>query len=326
MVAIFREKSAVSVFWLILLSIVIHGHFVVAPPQVVVNNNDALMKELLSPLSTLPGLALALLYHAIVIVQALRISAVLNNLRMFPKVYFIPALCYLLLTSLFPAWNNITPELLINFIIIWLFALLARLYSSSQSKPLIFNIGLLVGALGFVYSPSLFLLPVCFIALTLLRAFRFNEWMILLLGILTPAYLLASVLFLNDKLPSFLQALPHFQPHKIILQKQTSLLIAIAAAGLLVIWGIAAWQSNTGRMIIQTRRCWSVLFVMFLFSIPLLFLLKGEDTTVLLLGMIPAAALSSNAFVYAKNEWLQTIVFWLLIAVVIFNNWFWLKT
>ncbi len=326
MIAIFREKSAVSVFWLIALSIVIHGHFIVAPPQIVVSSNDALMNKLLSPLYTLPALGLFLLYHAIVIVQALRISAVLNHLRMFPKVYFIPALCYLLLTSLYPAWNNITPALLANFIIIWLFALLARLYSSPQSKPLIFNIGLLIGTIGYVYSPSLFLLPVCFIAVTLLRAFRFNEWMILLLGILTPAYLLASVLFLNDNLPAFTKALPHFQLHKIMMQKQTSLLIAIAAGGLLIVWGIAAWQSNTGKMIIQIRRCWSVLFVMFLFSIPLLFGLKGEDTTVLLLSMMPAAALSSNAFVYSKNEWLQTIVFWLLIAVVIFNNWFWLKT
>ena len=326
MIAIFREKSAVSVFWLIAISIVIHGHFIVAPPQIVVSSNDALMNKLLSPLYTLPALGLFLLYHAIVVVQALRISAVLNNLRMFPKVYFIPALCYLLLTSLYPVWNNITPALLTNFIIIWLFALLARLYSSPQSKPLIFNIGLLIGTIGYVYSPSLFLLPVCFIAVTLLRAFRFNEWMILLLGILTPAYLLASVLFLNDNLPAFTKALPHFHLHLINIQKQTPLLIAIAAGGLLIVWGIAAWQSNTGKMIIQIRRCWSVLFVMFLFSIPLLFGLKGEDTTVLLLSMMPAAALSSNAFVYSKNEWLQTIVFWLLIAVVIFNNWFWLKT
>ena len=326
MVAIFREKSAVSVFWLILLSIIIHGHFIVSPPQAVVNNNDVWMKQFLLPITTLPALGLALLYHAIVIVQALRISAVLNNLRMFPKVYFIPALCYLLLTSLYPAWNNVTPSLLINFIIIWLFALLARLYSSPQSKPLIFNIGLLVGTIGFVYSPSLFLLPLCFIALTLLRAFRFNEWMILLLGILTPAYLLASFLFLNDNLTGFTKTLPHFHIHTINLQKHTPYLIAIAAGGLLIVWGIAAWQSNTGKMIIQIRRCWSVLFLMFLFSIPLLFLLKGEDTTILLLGMMPAAALSSNAFVYSKNEWLQTIVFWLLIVVVIFNNWFWLKT
>ncbi len=326
MVAIFRDKSAVSVFWLIALSIVIHGHFIVAPPQLVVNSNDVLMKEFLSPLSTLPALGLFLFYHAIVIVQALRISAVLNNLRMFPKVYFIPALCYLLLTSLYPAWNNITPELLINFIIIWLFSLLARLYSSPQSKPLIFNIGLLVGTTGLIYSPSLFLLPLCFIALTLLRAFRFNEWMILLLGILTPPYLLASFLFLNNHLAAFTKALPHFHLHAINLQKQTPLLIAIAASALLIVWGIAVWQSNTGKMIIQTRRCWSVLFIMFVLSIPLLFVLKGEDTNVLLLGMIPAAALSSNSFVYSKNEWLQTIVFWLLIVVIIFNNWFWLKT
>ncbi len=326
MVSIFREKSAVSVFWLIALSVVIHSHFIIAPPQVVVNDNDVWMKALLSPLSALPSVALLLLYHAIVIVQALRIGAVLNNLRMFPKLYFIPALCYLLLTSLYPVWNNITPALLINFIIIWLFFLLAKLYNSAQSKPLIYNVGFLAGSIAFFYSPALFLVPVCFVALALLRAFRFNEWIILLLGIFTPAYLIAAILFLNDNSDVFIKALPHFQWHFIMVQKQTSLLITIAAGGLLIVSGIVAWQSNIGRMLIQTRRCWSLLFIMFLLGIPLLFCLKGEDTVVLLLSMVPAAALGSNVFIYSKNELLQTILFWLLITVVIFNNWFWLKT
>lgn len=326
MVSIFREKSSVSVFWLIALSIVIHSHFIIAPPQVILSNHDGCLQGLLSPLTGLPSVVLVLLYHAIVIIQALRLSVVLNNLRMFPKQYFIPALCYLLLTALYPLWNNLTPSLLINFFVIWLFSLTAKLYSAPRPKPLIYNIGLLVGFISLLYPPALFFIVTSFFALLLLRAFRLNEWMILLLGIVTPVYLFAAVLFLNDNLNRFLALLPHFHWHLLPIQNQSPLVITFIAGALLIVSGIFAWQANVGKMVIQTRRCWSVIFFMFLFSIPLLFGISGEDMPALLLGMVPAAALSSNTFVYAKNNLIQTILFWLVVLAVIFNNWFWLKT
>ncbi len=323
MISVFREKSSFSVFWLLLLSVVLHSHFFIFPPHVVVPDADSWMKELLTPLSSLPSVFLVLLYHAIIIVQSLRLSAVLNNLRMFPRLYFIPALSYLLLTALLPEWSNITPALLFNFVIIWLFALLARLYSSPRSRPMIYNAGFLTGVCVIVYPPCLFLIPTAFIALALLRAFRFNEWIILLFGILTPPYLLASLLFLNDSLASFLSILPQFAPH-LLTGNQIPLLITTIAGGSLLVAGIFSWQANTGRMIIHTRRCWSVLFLMFLLSIPLLFVLKGETVSMLMLGMIPAAALASNTFVYSKNELLQNILFWVFVVVIMFNNWYWL--
>ena len=326
MVLFFREKSSVSVFWLIALSIVIHSHFIIAPPQVLVTDNDNWLSSLLSPLAGLPSVFLILLYHAIVIIQALRLSTVLNNLRMFPKLFFVPALCYLLITALYPLWNHITPALLINFFVIWLFSLMAKMYSSPQIKPLIYNIGFLTGFVALLYSPAIFLILAAFFALGLLRAFRLNEWMILLLGILTPAYLLAAILFLNDNLAHFLTFLPHFHWHLLNIKEQEPLLIACGAGLLLVVAGIFSWQANIGRMIIQTRRCWSLLFYMFLLSIPLLFGLDGEDMSALLLGTIPAAALASNTFVYSKNNLIQSILFWLIVIVIIFNNWFWLKT
>lgn len=326
MVSIFREKSAISVFWLLAISIIIHGHFIVAPPQVIANDNDVWTKALLQPLATLPSVVIILLYHLIIIVQALRLSVVLNNLRLFPKLYFIPALCYLFLTALYPPWNNITPALLINFFVLWLFVLLAKLYSPAPSKPLIYNVGFLTGFIALLYPPALFLLPASFFAMALLRAFRLHEWMILLLGILTPAYLLATFFFLADQLPSFTGVLPRFHWHFIALGNSYPLLIACAAGGLLIVSGIIAWQANIGRMIIQTRRCWSLLLWLFLLSIPLLFGLQGEDTSAWLLGVLPAAALGSNLFVYSKNELLQNVLFWLLVAVIIFNNWYWLKT
>src|SRR5690349_24518520 len=105
----------------------------------------------MKPFAALPDFALILLYQAIIIVQALRFNTVLNNLKMFPKQYFITALCYILLAALYPAWGNITPALLANFLIIWVFSLLSRLYSTNNAKPMIYNIGFITSVISILY-------------------------------------------------------------------------------------------------------------------------------------------------------------------------------
>ncbi len=326
MVFIFREKSTVSVFWLVTLSVVAHGHFLVHPPAVVVSGKEAFFFGFLKPFAALPGFALILLYHAIIIVQALRFNTVLNHLRMFPKQYFVTALCYILLSSLYPAWGNITPALLVNFLIIWLFSLLSTLYNTNNAKPLIYNIGIIASVISLLYFPAVFLLIVAFFAVGSLRAFRTNEWMVLLLGIITPPYFIVCILFLTGHLNVISQYLPYIQPHGFGLKENIPILIAAVAALVMVTAGFFAWNANSGKAIVQIRRSWGIMLMMFLLSIPLLFLIKDGHFGYLVLGLIPAAAIASNTFVYSKSELYQSVLFWALIGVIIYNNWFWLKT
>ena len=326
MVSIFRAKSSVSVFWLILLSIVAHGYFLVRPPEVVVTGKESFFFGFLTAFATLPGIALILLYHAIIIVQALRFNAVLNNLRMFPKQYFITALCYILLSSLYPAWGNITPALLVNFLVIWLFSLLSTLYSTNNAKPIIYNIGFITSVIAILYFPAFFMVIVAFIAVGSFRAFRVNEWMVLLMGVCTPPYFIVALLFLTDHLSIIHTYLPRIQPHGFALKQNIPMIITAVTILYVVIDGFLMWSANSGKAVIQVSRSWGILLMMFLLSIPLIFLLKEGNFGYLMLGVLPAAAIASNTFIFSKSNLYGTILFWLLIVVIIYNNWFWLKT
>lgn len=326
MVSIFRGKSTVSVFWLIILSIATHGHFLVHPPAVIVGGKEAVFFSFMKPLAALPDFVRILLYHALIIVQALRFNTVLNNLRMFPRQYFITALCYILLSSLYLAWGNITPALLTNFLVIWLFSLFSKLYNTNNAKPAIYNIGFFVSIVSILYLPAVFLVLVAFFAVGSLRAFRLNEWVVLLLGVCTPPYFIIALLFLTDHLALINNYLPGWQPHGFVLKEQIPIIIAAAAGLFVIIDGFFMWNANSGKAVVQIRRSWSVLLLMFLLSIPLLFLIKGGNFGYLVLGLLPAAAIASNTFIYSKSNLYQTLVFWILIAVIIYNNWFWLKT
>lgn len=326
MVSIFRDKSPVNVFWLIGLSILLHAHFFVSPPQVLATTDDGFISGLLIKyIAPLPAFAIAALYHITVIMQALRLNYILNDIKMFQRPAFTTAMAYVLFTALLPEWNHLSAALVTNNFIIWLIYLIARLYNSPHPKSLIYNIGFIAGLAVAGYYPSLPIIIVAYFALAVLRPFRANEWFILLMGIITPFYFLAAWLFMGDQIVLMRRYIPVWQPHIIHLKNLKGSIIAFASLGVSIITGILIWQSNNGRMLIQARRTWGVLLVMLFLFIPILFIIKGLYLESLLLAFVPAAAFAANFFLYPRGVVIPAILFWLYVGLIVYNNWFVLK-
>ncbi len=322
MVSFFKEKSTASVFGLIIVSASARAFFWVHPPQLALSPDDGFIYYLLSPVLILPALFIPFIYHLIVLVQALRLNYALNQVRMYPKTASTAALAYILLTAILPSWNNITAALLVNTIIIWLLYKLTKLYNTQQPKTLLFNIGAITGSMVLLYFPTVPFILVVFFALGIFRPFTLNEWLVLLIGLLTPFYFLAGWLFLTNNLALALQELQIFEPHIITISNLPVTAITFAIAGLTAAAGVFMWQSNSGRMVIQVRKSWSVFFLAMLLLIPVVFLVKQNWQNVIMLTTVPAAAFVSNIFLYPKKNLIPAIVFWALIAIVIYNNWF----
>ncbi len=319
MVSFFKEKSATAVFGLIFLSIALHAFFLHTPPAVIASPNDGLLNYFLYPLATLPAAAITLIYYVLVLVQALRINYVLNDTRMHQKPAFTAGLAYILLTSLLPEWNNITPALVANSLIIWLVYRMVKLYNTPNPKTLVYNIGLITGGAVLLYYPAMFIIPVIFFALGTARAFRINEWFVLLLGVITPVYFWCGYLFLTDQLAAITGLAALFRPHAISPVNVKLTALAFSTAGVLLIAGIAGWRANNNRMAIQVRKMWSVLFIMLLMFLPAVFIIKDAWPNALLLACVPGAAFVSNAFLYPKRL-VSAILFWFIIAVIVYIN------
>lgn len=325
MVSFFKDKSPTAIIGLIVVSIGTRAIFWNQPPTVITTPNDGIIYYILSKFSVLPGVAIAFFYHFIVLVQALRLNYALNDIRMLPKAAFTTALAYVLLTALVPSWNNLTSALVTNSMIIWLIYRLIRLYNTPNPKTVVYNIGLITGATILLYYPALPLVIVAFFALATLRPFRANEWIILLIGIITPLYFLAGWLYLNDKIEILLNQLRIFQLQIIRPANMLMTITTFAFAGIAIIAGIITWQSNSGRMAIQARKSWGFLFVMLLFLIPVIYFMKDAYPNALLLVAVPGAAFVSNTFLYPKRNFGPALLFWLFIALLIYNNWYLIK-
>lgn len=325
MVSFFKDKSPAAVFGLVIVSIGVRAFFWKQSPSIVVSSNDGLIYYLLQNFSALSGNLVAVIYHMLIVIQALRLNYALNDARMFSKPAYTTALAYILLTALLPSWNNITAALVINSMMIWLIYRMIRLYNTQKPKTLVYNIGLITGCTVLLYFPSLPLALVAFFAVAFLRPFRFNEWIILLIGIITPFYFLAGWLFLNDRFYLFTDALKIF--HLTIIRPANLLvtIVTFAFAGLVTIIGIFMWQSNNGKMVIHARKVWSILFIMLILLLSTVYYMRDAWPNALLLATVPAATFVSNVFFYPKRNIGPALLFWLFVALIVYVNWFVIK-
>jgi hypothetical protein len=320
-VSFFKEKSTSAVFGLVIVSTVIRAFFWQHPAIIDIHTSDGLMYYVLQPLQSLPAGVVPFVYNIIIIIQALRLNYALNDVRMFNRQSFTSALAYVVLTALLPAWNNITAALLINSMIIWLLYRLIKLYTTQQPKTLLFNIGLITGSTVLLYFPSCVLVLVVIFAVAIFRPFRLNEWLIVIFGVLTPLYFLAAGLFLSNNLHLLVQQSAIFTLNIIRPANLAGTIATFSISGFIIAAGVYLWQKNSNRMIIQVRKNWSVLFILFLLLSVQVFFIQNAWPNALMLATVPAAAFVGNTFIAPKRNLWSALIFWLLVLLVVYNNW-----
>lgn len=322
MVFLFRDKSIVNLFFLALLCIVVHLHLLMGAPVVVFHEGDGLFSLLLKKYVTnFAGTGLFLLYIGIVLLQAVRLNMVLSEMRMYQHTMYTTAMAYVLLSGILPQWCAITPALIANFLLIWIFIKLTRLFNNAAPKSLLFNTGLIIGLSVLCYHPTAILIGVVLFALMVVRPFRLAEWVVLLMGILLPYYFLFALLFLTDKMPQFSAYLPHLRLNLPLGEWSVALVVRLAVLLVMIVSGLVFWQTTHRRMVIQIRKNWGIMMVMLfvLLPIPFVFFQAGIESA--FMTLVPLAAFASNAFSTPRRLLFPNILFWLAIGVLAYNNW-----
>ncbi len=326
MVFLFRDKSIINIFFLVILSIAVHAHFFINAPLVVYNNNDGVLSTLLhNYLPGQPQTVLFLLYHIIVLIQAIRLNMVLNDLRMFQQNNYTTAMAYVLLTGILTQWCSISAPLVANFLLIWIFIKLSRLYNHPSPKTLLFNTGLIVGLSVLCYHPTAILILVVLFALAVVRPFSLAEWLVLLMGVLVPYYFLFSWLFISDQTHSFSSFLPSLQINLPVTKLTSQLIVGLSVLAIMLLTGLYYWQLSSKRMIIQIRKNWGVMAVMLFILLPIPFIFFHAGLESGLMALVPLGAFAGNVFSYPRKLILPNILFWLSVLVIVYNNWSFIK-
>jgi len=247
---------------------------------------------------------------------------VLAAQKMMPRGTLIVALSIIIFLSLFPGTHHLTAAVLMLPLLVLLFQQITRLYNLPKAKTVIINIGLIAGGGYLLYHPFLWFLPCCFLGLAGLRAFKANEWLLMLVSMLVPLYFVLGYEFLTNQWQPFFH-LPTWQGHHHRPLGTTLWYACVATALLWLLAGVLVWQSQTRRMLIQSRKNWYQLLTLGLFCLPALWVPIGSMHETLTLLAFPAGAFAANAFIQKERSLPSVLLFWLLMIVATAAIWGW---
>ncbi len=324
MIGIFRQKNPANTLILFFYALALKFSSLLYPLPPLRQAEDSylynLLLDFLRPLN-IPDLIYSVLAFFLLLIQASLFNRIINTQRMFARPNFLPAMSYILLSSLFAEWNQFSAPLLINTLLIWIFYRITNLYNSSSPNVGVFNIGLMLGITMLFFKPAaIFILLIPF-ALFIMRPFRVREWLIGFLGVTTPFYFLAVILFLSD---DFLwsRVLPDINFDMPPIPNSLFITASIALLVIPFIMGGYYVQDNLNKMLIQIRKSWSIL-LNFLILCVLLILVSGGDKYVnWICCLVPLSAFHAAAYYYAEKSRFAVILHWIIFAYAIFLNYF----
>lgn len=319
MVGIFKANNPLNTFILFIYGLLLKLAWFIHPQIPVAQKTDGfLFREILIKLQPV-GAAMPIIYPIIIYLllftQAATFNKLINDQKLLQRNNYLPAMSYLLITSLFSEWNQLSAPLVINTLLIWVWARINNLYINKNPKGTIFNIGIMIGISTFFYFPSLAFALLIVFALIVARPFILAEWVIAILGIVTPYYFLFAWLFLSDKLNNY--KLPHFEISYPSFHKNYWEAVAICLVILAFLIGLYYVQANFRRQLVQVRKRWNLILLYLIVTAFVPFINATHTFEYWILTVLPLSAYIGSAFLYPSKRWIPFLLHLMMVLLVI---------
>lgn len=319
----FRANNPFNTFMLLVYGLLLKLAWFIHPQIPVIQKSDEflynkILASLKPALDQYPAIYSSIAY-LLLYTQAISFNALINNRRLMQKPNYLAGMSYLLITSFFAEWNILSAPMVINTLILWVWAKLSSLNSSQHAKATLYNIGMVTGIATFFYFPALAFALLIIFALLITRPPKVAEWLISLLGIATPWYLLFSYLFLTNRLYGF--QVPGIQVKNYPFMQQAPALIT----GMVIIMATAVGgglfiQLNMRRQVVQVRKSWALMLLYLIVALFIPFINGVRNFQYWILAAVPLSSFIACFFFYSKRKWLAAIVQWLMVGFAIYMS------
>ena len=320
MIGIFKQKTPANIFLLLVFAVLLKLPMFLSPHVTAGRKEDGILfkaiLDLIQPIAKTNPIVHPVLAFSLLFIQAIMLTRFMNNQRMMSRSGYFPGMAYLLITSLFPEWNFFSAPLIVNTILLFVLMALFKIYNQSNAKASIFNIGLALGIISFLFFPALTFLVWTLFALAIMRPFRLNEWLLCILGVTTPFYFYAIYLFISGQWdwaalwPHFSVSMPLVKQSVWLAGSAFLMIVPFLTGGYLV-------QNGLRRMLIQVRKGWSLLLLYLVGAIFIPFVNSSDTFENWVMAAIPFAAFHACTYLYSTFRIFPILIFWLSVAFIL---------
>jgi hypothetical protein len=324
-IGIFKQKASTNALILFIYALFLKFPLFLHPFLPVLHAEDNyLYRFILTGLNSLFGHRAepyAVLSFTIIFTQATLLNSICNYHKMLPRANYLPAMCYILITSLLPDWGHFSAPLLINSVMIWCWYRMVALYNTPAPVIAIFNIGIFLGFATLLYVPAMIFLILLFFALLIMRPFRIQEWFVGFIGFTSPYYFLTLFLYFTHQL-NWRNLVPHISFTFPAIPESIWIIAAISLLVIPFIIGGFYVQNNLNKMLIHVRKSWSLLLAFLVAAVIVIIINKAGTYENWIVTVMPFAVFHSAAYFYPANKVLVNVLHWVSFSVAIIMNYF----
>lgn len=260
--------------------------------------------------------------------QALVVNQIVNELKLYPRNNYVPALLYILCSYLLLPYLPPGPEMLANTFVMLVIGGLFRMYGSGQSFAEIFDVGFMIALASLFYLPALSLVILLYIALGISRAFNWREWLVGSFGVFTPYFLLGTYYYFFDRLQPFLaEQFGSFLQYPGFYMS-FDLSAQIIGGYILLLLGLAAWylQATYLKSQIQIRKVlvllvWALIVLFFSFALN-----QADSIRHFAIISVPLSVILSYYLLNFKKRRIAEFIYLLLVLLVLIFQYYPLTT
>jgi len=322
-IGIFKQKNPGNAFLLLIYGLVLKFPIFLHPESYAASDGNSYIFQLiirfLQPVTDKAPIVFPILTFMLLFVQATLLNRISNTLRLFPKLNYLVGMSYLLITSLMHEWNLFSAPLLVNFLLIWGWYRMANLYNNNNPKTAIFNISVLLGLMPLIYSPAVIFLVLMIFVLLITRPFYLSEWLVAIIGFTTPYYFLFVALYLSNGW-DWSRVIPVISFHLPRLSANLWVTGGIIFMVLPFLIGAYYAQTNLSKMLIQTRKSWSLLLVLLMVSVIIILVNPGANYLHWLPVIVPLCVFHAAAYYYPGGRWFPLLLHWMVFVFAIALN------
>jgi Family of unknown function (DUF6427) len=254
--------------------------------------------------------------------QALHFNKIMIEHEVLYKPSNLPSLIYVVVASMVPVFIGFHPVIFVNSILLFTVDKIFKLYKNPAPLAIDFDISFLIALASLFYLPCILLTFFFFISLIIVRPFSWRDWLVSLMGLLTPWFLLFTIFYLGDRTSILAESFSIVKLKTVIsvyAGTARPVLFTLIAVALLLLLSLLKLRGNYYKNVIRTRNYQLVVFFMLMFTILITVIPYEKALFRFALVAIPASVFISYYFLAAKRAWYYESLFVLLVVIWGYN-------
>ena len=240
---------------------------------------------------------------------------------------FLPAAIYLLFSGLFPQYQVLNPVLPASVFLILAIRRIVDSYRKPGTAYNFFDASLLIGVGSLFYANLVWFGVLAFIGIAILRTWNIKEFVISLIGLITPALFTIGFYYVTGRDILSLTDILYYNLFAETGEYNLSGIVfgVLAPAGVILLIGLFYLLSQLNTKKIKAGKTFSLLIWALVISCTVYFLVPAASFELIIIASVPISYILAHYFIFRRKKLLPEIFFAALFLIVIFMQVWYLR-